>query len=52
MKFLFSVLVLFIVAFVCLSNAEPEPDPEADPEAGFLSILKKLPLILKHLPGK
>ncbi|XP_043580999.1 melittin-like [Bombus pyrosoma] len=52
MRFLLCVAVIFMVAFISASNANPEanPLPEADPEA--LKIKKwlgKLGIILSHL---
>nr|ADY75782.1 venom bombolitin 2 [Bombus terrestris] len=52
MRFLLCVAVIFMIAFISVTNANPEPNPspEADPEAlNILGLLGKIGKILSHL---
>ncbi|XP_073967987.1 uncharacterized protein [Bombus fervidus] len=52
MRFLLCVAVIFMIAFISASNANPEPNPspEADPEASKITdILAKLGKVLAHV---
>ncbi|XP_043580983.1 melittin-like [Bombus pyrosoma] len=52
MRFLLCVAVIFMVAFISASNANPEanPSPEADPEAlNLKDILGKIKVMLSAL---
>ncbi|XP_033176062.1 melittin-like [Bombus impatiens] len=52
MRFLLCVAVIFMIAFISASNANPEPNPspEASPEAiNIMKILGKLGVALSHL---
>nr|ACY09649.1 bombolitin [Bombus ignitus]ACY09650.1 bombolitin [Bombus ignitus]ADY75781.1 venom bombolitin 1 [Bombus terrestris]AEN41592.1 venom bombolitin 1 [Bombus terrestris] len=52
MRFLLCVAVIFMIAFISVTNANPEPNPspEADPEAlNLKKILGKIGVMLSHL---